>query len=70
MLSLNQEQYSNANSLQSCAYDNTTQNHKSKNITKPYNSDHLKTGFFFFFRLHAIYFETFMTVTQNAKPFW
>lgn len=48
MLSLNQEQYSNANSIQSYAYDNTTQNHKSKNITKPYNSDHLKTGFFFF----------------------
>ena len=67
MLSLNQEQYSNTNSLQICGCDNTTQNHKSKNITKLYNQ--LKTGIFFF-RLHVIYFETFMTVTQNVKPFW
>ena len=45
MLSLNQEQYSNTNSLQICGCDNNTQNHKSKNITKPYNQ--LKTGIFF-----------------------
>lgn len=75
MLSLNQEQDSNAIWLQICGCDDTTQTHK-ENITKSYNSDHLKTGLFFRLAIHSpyillnvVHFETFMTLKQNVKTF-
>lgn len=48
MLSLDQEQDSSAKRIQICGCENTTQTQKNKNITRTYNSDYLKVGFFFF----------------------
>ena len=45
MLSLEQEQDSNANAIQISGCENTTQTHKNKNITRAYNSEYRKANF-------------------------